>query len=247
MSRNNETSNSDEPPDLEKQQQQQQPDGAAEAITSIPDSSAAPPLLNVVVSQPPPPVSAASNANPSKEARGQHSRSSSAQEQCRVCQQDKDEALIDLGCHCRGGLAKAHRSCIHLVSEQRIQQMRDLPVIHSQGVASNVSSPESQPTTNYWVWRIETTYRSQNQDRGCMNPLWVAFSILIGGLLLDVLISTTLGISAVPINIIIGVIVVLGLGTVLRLALVFCHEWSTRSVVQRVETQRVPPGYHPGL
>ena len=112
-----------------------------------------------------------------------------------------------------------------------------------------------------------------------MNPLWVAFTILIGGLLLDVLISATLGISAVPINIIIGmllpvtmwilyyfhgfiyrcllilkaelvnigVIVVLGLGTVLRLALAFCHEWSSRRVVQRVETQRVPLGYHPGL
>ena len=30
----------------------------------------------------------------------------------RVCQQEKEEVLIDLGCHCRGGLAKAHRSCI---------------------------------------------------------------------------------------------------------------------------------------
>ncbi|KAL6175157.1 hypothetical protein ACLB2K_051800 [Fragaria x ananassa] len=223
MSRNNETSNSDEPPDLEKQQQQQ-PDGAAEAVTSIPDSSAAPPLLNVFVSQPPPPVSAASNANPSKEAKGQHSRSSSAHEQCRVCQQDKDEALIDLGCHCRGGLAKAHRSCIDTWFRSKGSNKCEI----CQGVASNVPSPESQPT-------------------GCMNPLWVAFSILIGGLLLDVLISTTLGISAVPINIIIGVIVVLGLGTVLRLALAFCREWSTRSVVQRVETQRVPLGYRPGL
>ncbi|XP_004309508.1 PREDICTED: E3 ubiquitin-protein ligase MARCH4 [Fragaria vesca subsp. vesca] len=237
MSRNNETSNSDEPPDLEKQQQQ--PDGAVEAVTSIPDSSAAPPLLNVVVSQPPPPVAA---ANLSKEAKGQHSRSSSAHEQCRVCQQDKDEALIDLGCHCRGGLAKAHRSCIDTWFRSKGSNKCEI----CQGVASNVSSPESQPTTNYWVWRIETTYRSQNQDRGC-NPLWVAFSILIGGLMLDVLISTTLGISAVPVNIIIGVIVVLGLGTILRLALAFCHEWSTRSVVQRVETQRVPLGYHPDL
>lgn len=40
-----------------------------------------------------------------------------------------------------------------------------------------------------------------------MSPLWVAFSILIGGLLLDVLISATLGISAVPVNIIIGMFV----------------------------------------
>ncbi|KAL0714636.1 hypothetical protein Bca4012_021615 [Brassica carinata] len=40
------------------------------------------------------------------------SRNSSSHEQCRVCQQEKEEALIELGCLCRGGLAKAHRSCI---------------------------------------------------------------------------------------------------------------------------------------
>ncbi|KAK3218666.1 hypothetical protein Dsin_012636 [Dipteronia sinensis] len=40
------------------------------------------------------------------------SRSPSSHAQCRVCQQDKEEVLIDLGCQCRGGHAKAHRSCI---------------------------------------------------------------------------------------------------------------------------------------
>lgn len=30
----------------------------------------------------------------------------------RVCQQEKEEDLIDLGCQCKGGLAKAHRTCI---------------------------------------------------------------------------------------------------------------------------------------
>ena len=43
--------------------------------------------------------------------------------------------------------------------------------------------------------------------QGCLSPLWVAFSILIGGLLLDVLISITLGVSALPVNIIIGIFV----------------------------------------
>lgn len=43
-----------------------------------------------------------------------------------------------------------------------------------------------------------------------------------------------------------GVIVVLGLGTALRLALEFCHEWNLRRVVQRVETN-VSIGYHPAL
>ena len=44
--------------------------------------------------------------------------------------------------------------------------------------------------------------RSLWQD--CFSPLWVAFAILIGVLLLDVLISITLGVSALPVNIIIG-------------------------------------------
>ncbi|MBA0689830.1 hypothetical protein Goari_007539, partial [Gossypium aridum] len=81
---------------------------------------------------------------------------------------------------------------------------------------------------------------------GCFSPLWVAFSILIGGLLLDVLISVTLGVSALPVNIIIGVIVVLGLGTALRLALEFCHEWSIRRAMQRVEVNATLQ-YHPAL
>lgn len=40
--------------------------------------------------------------------------------------------------------------------------------------------------------------------QGCFSPLWVACTILIGGLLLDVLISITLGVSALPVNIIFG-------------------------------------------
>ncbi|XP_050377526.1 uncharacterized protein LOC126794789 isoform X2 [Argentina anserina] len=135
---NHESSNCDEPPDLEKQQL---PDSGAEAVTSVPDSSGdgtSPPLLNVVVSETPAPVAGES----AKEVKGEHSRSSSAHEPCRVCQQDKDEALIDLGCHCRGGLAKAHRSCIDTWFRSKGSNKCEI----CQGVASNVSSPESQPT-----------------------------------------------------------------------------------------------------
>uniref|UniRef100_A0A2N9IDI6 RING-CH-type domain-containing protein n=1 Tax=Fagus sylvatica TaxID=28930 RepID=A0A2N9IDI6_FAGSY len=153
------------------------------------------------------------------------SRSTSSSDQCRVCQQEEEEVLIDLGCHCRGGLAKAHRSCIDTWFRIRGSNKCEI----CQEVAANVPSPDSQPS-------------------GCFSPLWVAFAILIGGLLLDVLISITLGVSALPINIIIGVIVVLGLGTALRLALEFCHEWSLRRVVQRMETNvNVNLAYHPAL
>ncbi|XP_031274711.1 uncharacterized protein LOC116133177 isoform X3 [Pistacia vera] len=155
--------------------------------------------------------------------KGYLSRSGSSHEQCRVCQQDKEEVLIDLGCKCRGGLAKAHRSCIDTWFRSKGSNKCEI----CQEVAANVPPPETQPG-------------------GCFSPLWVAFSILIGGLLLDVLISITLGVSALPVNIIIGVIVVLGLGTALRLALEFCHEWSLRRVVQRVDTN-VNLGYHPAL
>ncbi|CDP12258.1 unnamed protein product [Coffea canephora] len=174
------------------------------------------------------------------------SRDPSSHEQCRVCQQEKDDTLIDLGCHCRGGLAKAHESCINTWFSSRGSNRCEI----CQQVAGNVAVPESQPSASYWVWRVGPAHRGrsigQGRERGCFGPLWVAFSILIGGLLLDVLISITLGVSALPVNIIIGVIVVLGLGTALRLAFEFCNEWSLRRVVHRVEAN-ASMGYHPAL
>ncbi|XP_065858403.1 uncharacterized protein [Euphorbia lathyris] len=174
--------------------------------------------------------------------KGYLSRTTSSQEQCRVCQQEKEEVLISLGCKCKGGLSKSHRSCIDTWFRTRGSNRCEI----CQEIAANVSPPEAHPTTNYWVWRIDPTFRPRNPERACFSPLWVAFSILIGGLLLDVLISITLGVSALPVNIIIGVIVVLGLGTALRLILEFCHEWSFRRVVQREESN-VNLGYHPAL
>ncbi|KAF8028085.1 hypothetical protein BT93_E0870 [Corymbia citriodora subsp. variegata] len=179
--------------------------------------------------------------------KGHFSRSGSSHEQCRVCQEEKEEDLIDLGCQCRGGIAKAHRSCIEAWFRCRGSNKCEI----CQQAAANVPPPESHSTqSSFWVWRIDPNYRgsgvAEQRGRGCFSPLWVAFSILIGGLFLDVLISVTLGVSALPVNIIIGVIVVLGLGTALRLALEFCHEWSVRRVGRRVETN-MNIGYHPGL
>ncbi|KAK1321717.1 hypothetical protein QJS10_CPA03g02085 [Acorus calamus] len=175
------------------------------------------------------------------------SRSESYNEQCRICQQQSEENLVDLGCRCRGELAKAHRSCIGIWFRTRGSNRCEI----CQQVAVNIPFPESQPSTNYWVWRIDPAFRGPNigrgrQERGCFSPLWVAFSILIGGLLLDVLISVSLGVSALPVNIIIGVLIVLGLGTALRLALECCHEWSLRRGAERAEIT-VNPGYHPAV
>ncbi|CAL9108874.1 unnamed protein product [Musa textilis] len=138
------------------------------------------------------------------------SRSGSYQEQCRVCQQQTEEPLIDLGCRCRGELAKAHHSCIDTWFHTKGSNKCEI----CQQIAANVPFPESRPSVNNCLWRINSPYvMGQEHERGCFNPLWVAFAILIGGLLLDVLVSVSLGVSALPVNIIIGVLIVLGLGT----------------------------------
>ncbi|PPS15390.1 hypothetical protein GOBAR_AA05189 [Gossypium barbadense] len=185
---------------------------------------------------------------------GYFSRTTSAHEQCRVCQQEKEEGLIDLGCQCKGGLAKAHQSCIVTWFHTKGSNKCEI----CQVVAVNVTAPQPERSVashhlvyidsqmffmvqrNYWVWRINPRLVALNRERGCFSPLWLALSILIGGLLLDMLISLTLGVSALPVNLIIG------LGTALRLAVEFYHEWSTRRALQRVETNATL-GYHTTL
>ncbi|KAM3402232.1 hypothetical protein ACQJBY_006266 [Aegilops geniculata] len=129
-------------------------------------------------------------------------RSDSFDEQCRVCQQKSEEPLVDLGCRCRGDLSKAHRTCIDVWFRTRGSNKCEI----CQQVAVNIPPPETQASTSYWVWRVDSAYgRGRGgRERGWFSPLWVAFAILIGGLLLDVLISVSLGVSALPVNIIIG-------------------------------------------
>uniref|UniRef100_A0A6N2K7P6 RING-CH-type domain-containing protein n=1 Tax=Salix viminalis TaxID=40686 RepID=A0A6N2K7P6_SALVM len=218
--------------DLEKQDNSKvlPQEGGNRVLSGNYDNS---PVIAIVVSTGESPVSTSKEEFRSVDSprKGSLSRTSSSHEQCRVCQQEKEEALIDLGCKCKGGLAKSHRTCIDTWFSTRGSNKCEI----CQAVAENVSPPESQPIV------VRSSLK-----QGCFSPLWVAFSILIGGLLLDVLISITLGVSALPVNIIIGVIVVLGLGTALRLALEFCHEWSFRRAVQRADANE-NHGYHPTL
>ncbi|KAF0929482.1 hypothetical protein E2562_021580 [Oryza meyeriana var. granulata] len=172
-------------------------------------------------------------------------RTDSFDEQCRVCQQKTEEPLVDLGCRCRGDLSKAHRTCISVWFRTRGSNKCEI----CQQVAVNIPPPETQASTSYWVWRVDSAYgRGRGgHERGWFSPLWVAFAILIGGLLLDVLISVSLGVSALPVNIIIGVLIVLGLGTALRLALECCQEWGSRRRMPRLPMDGMAPsGYHPG-
>ncbi|KAH6773994.1 RING/U-box superfamily protein [Perilla frutescens var. hirtella] len=215
--------------DIEKQQHDGAADGGGPENAAVAQSQdLVDKVIDVVI------VDCANKGEPQPE------RDLNSHEECRVCQEENEEALINLGCLCRGGLAKAHQSCIVKWFNTRGSNKCEI----CQQVAANVVPPD--PQTSYWVWTVDPAFRTQDRQRGCFSPLWVAFSILVGGLLLDVLISVTLGVSALPVNIIIGVIVVLGLGTALRLGLEFCQEWNVRRVVQRVEAN-ASIGYHPAL
>jgi hypothetical protein len=59
--------------------------------------------------------------------------------------------------------------------------------------------------------------------------------ILLAALLFDILLTVFLGATAIPVNIIIGVLVVLGLGTAARLMLGCCRERVARRNIQRME------------
>ncbi|XP_020419264.1 uncharacterized protein LOC18777191 isoform X4 [Prunus persica] len=132
-------------PDLEKQQSDSGAEPSSLSNSSFGDT--VPPLLNVVVlDEASREVHEQTTANLSREVpspkKGDLSRTSSSHEQCRVCQQEKDEVLIDLGCQCRGGLAKSHRSCIDTWFRTRGSNKCEI----CQGVAANVPPPQSQPT-----------------------------------------------------------------------------------------------------
>lgn len=161
-----------------------------------------------------------------EEVKGHHSRTPSSPAQCRVCQEEKDEVLIDLGCHCRGGLAKAHRSCIE--AWFRTKGSSNICEI-CEGVATNVSAAPEPP-----------------QPNGPVMPFCVFFLVLtnvflgiIACLLLYVVISDVLGFSPLLDLILYSVYAVLVLGIGFRLLLAFLCEWIA---LQRVHTavQNVP-------
>ncbi|GMP35327.1 hypothetical protein CsSME_00007804 [Camellia sinensis var. sinensis] len=120
----------DDQSDLEKQEKAESGDHTSLADSAANDCDQT--VLTIVVSNEgsPNPLNIAAElvekfprtVEPTKEENDAHevspkkellSRNASCHEQCRVCQQEKEEDLIDLGCQCRGGLAKAHQSCIN--------------------------------------------------------------------------------------------------------------------------------------
>eukprot|EP01018_Ginkgo_biloba_P031571 Gb_13751 [translate_table: standard] len=179
---------------------------------------------------------------------------------CRICQQQTEEALVELGCECRGELAKVHISCTEVWFNNKGSNKCEI----CQHVATNIPAPASQPVVrvclnteclcalshilflhmlsmqHFWVWRMNGPYGGsgglQRRQVGTrFHPLWAALLILIAGLLFDVLISIFLGASALPVNIIIGVLVILGLGTAARLIVECWHERNVTRSLQRME------------
>lgn len=132
--------NSNEP-DLEKQGNEQEVNNSAD------DANSALCLPNIVISNGESHIEPNDKSNSSKgesPRKGFLSRTASSHEQCRVCQQDKEEILIDLGCQCRGGLARAHRSCIDTWFRTKGSNKCEI----CQQIAVNVPPPESQPSVS---------------------------------------------------------------------------------------------------
>ncbi|RVW91732.1 hypothetical protein CK203_024143 [Vitis vinifera] len=71
---------------------------------------------------------------------------------CRVCNADMEEDLIELGCHCRGWLAKAHRTCIDTWFRTRGSNKCEI----CKQVAVNVPPPESLPSVSLLYLCVKT-------------------------------------------------------------------------------------------
>uniref|UniRef100_A0A7I4FVY9 RING-CH-type domain-containing protein n=1 Tax=Physcomitrium patens TaxID=3218 RepID=A0A7I4FVY9_PHYPA len=95
----------------------------------------------------------------------------SAAEYCRICQQHTEEPLIDLGCSCRGEMAKSHKSCIEVWFKNKGTNKCEV----CQHVASNIPAPATAPVPHFWVWRLGGTNaagQSQTSNGGIRRVFW---------------------------------------------------------------------------
>ncbi|XP_010661972.1 uncharacterized protein LOC104881938 [Vitis vinifera] len=129
-------------------------------------------------------------------------------DQCRVCYGDMEGDLIDLGCQCRGGLAKAHRTCIDVWFHTRDSNICEI----CQEVAANVPPPESQTGTNYQALGA-LDIAQEIEGEASFEPVCLALAIFLLCILSDVLIPIFLDASSLFVNITTVVINILGFGT----------------------------------
>jgi len=190
----------------------------------------------------------------------------SAAEHCRICQQSSEEPLIDLGCQCRGEMAKSHKSCIELWFKNKGTNKCEV----CQHVASNIAAPPTSPAPHFWVWRLGGPYSTAQtaqappaagvRSRGGLqsgtlvnrpvllmivrkHPLipvmWLGLLAFMTYLFIDAINTSTIGYAAMPIGFLFGVLVVLGLGTGVRLVLEYMHERNMQRRIQLLELDPV--------
>ncbi|XP_024402943.1 uncharacterized protein [Physcomitrium patens] len=186
----------------------------------------------------------------------------SAAEHCRICQQRSEEPLIELGCACRGEMAKSHKSCIETWFKNKGTNKCEV----CQCVAENIPAPGTTPAPHFWVWRLggqsaiggQTPMSSHaggssqaGLESGLMlnrpvlltvvrrHPLvlvlWLGVLAFMTYLFVDSINKSTIGYAAIPIGFIFGVLVVLGLGTFIRLVLECCQERNVQRRIQQME------------
>ncbi|XP_024385463.1 uncharacterized protein [Physcomitrium patens] len=183
----------------------------------------------------------------------------SAAEYCRICQQHTEEPLIDLGCSCRGEMAKSHKSCIEVWFKNKGTNKCEV----CQHVASNIPAPATAPVPHFWVWRLGGTNaagQSQTSNGGIRRVgfqsslivngpvllvimkkhpfipvMWISLLAFMTYLFVDAFNTSTIGYAAMPIGFFFGVLVVLGLGTAVRLVLECCHERNVERSIQQME------------
>lgn len=190
----------------------------------------------------------------------------SAAEHCRICQQSSAEPLIDLGCQCRGEMAKSHKSCIEVWFKNKGTNKCEV----CQHVATNIAAPPTSPAPHFWVWRLGGPYSTAQtaqaspaagvrgrvglQSSPLVNrpvlltivrkhPLipvmWLGLLAFMTYLFVDAINTSTIGYAAMPIGFLFGVLVVLGLGTAVRLLLEYRHERNMQRRIQLLELDPV--------
>ncbi|XP_061988702.1 uncharacterized protein LOC133707162 [Rosa rugosa] len=92
--------------------------------------------------------------------------------------------------------------------------------------------PTGTAATDHSVWRVEI--KPENRDRCCMRALAVAFLIVIACLAVYMILYATLNISKLPAYILYGVLMVLALGSALRLAFFYEQILTAATDVQKV-------------
>ncbi|KAL2653969.1 hypothetical protein R1flu_022097 [Riccia fluitans] len=72
---------------------------------------------------------------------------------CRICQLHSEEALVVLGCHCRGELAKAHETCMERWFGSKGTNNCEICREVATNVPRHVLTMPSR-RRDFWVWRL---------------------------------------------------------------------------------------------